>query len=58
MLPKSNVCAKIQDCCVAIRKLVFLLFLGGLSGNLLENWKHEEAGSIPYQHCLCSAQQF
>lgn len=62
MAPKSNFCAKIQDCCVAIRKLVFLLFSGGRSGGLLEKWEHEGAGSIPdqpeLQHCPCSAQQF
>lgn len=55
MILENNFCAKIQDCCVAIRKLVFLLVLGGLRGDLLEKWEHEESGSIPdqpeLQHC-------
>lgn len=48
MLPKSYLCAKIQDCYVEIRQSVFLLFSGDLR-DMLENWKYEEASSNPYQ---------
>lgn len=47
-LPRSYLCAKIQDCNVEIRKLVLLLFSGDL-WDLLENWKYEEASYNSYQ---------
>jgi len=48
MLPKSYLCARIQNSYVKIRKLVFLLFSGDL-WDLPENWKYEEASCNPYQ---------